>query len=279
MSFSPIEQKATQGVTLSSDAKEYLDEKSHIMLITSNRKGISGWVFDIPTGESLTSKASISKHYMENNSVINDHAINEPDEITLTGLVGELVFRKPQGVEGALNTLTSRLGAVNAYLGPFTQGATQKAAMISSQAAYVANQAKAIAKRAENVVDFFKGEDATLTLQQKAYFELMALQKTHQRTWVLTPWNIHYNMLISMVSVRQDETTNDYSDFSVTLQEARFTDVETTTFDEGNYKSAIDAEVAKKEELGKVAGKTTNDDGLLLNVARDNGVKAAQGYR
>lgn len=254
MSFTAIKQTAPQGVDLPSDAKEYLDEKSQAILMVSGRKGISGWVFDIPTGETLTSKTSISKHYTENGSVISDHAINEPDEITLSGLVGELVFRKPQGNEGALNEFTSRLGAVNAYLGPFTQGATQKAALIASQAAYVANQAKAIAKRAGNVVDFFKGEEATLTLQQKAYFELMALQKTHQLVWVLSPWNIHYNMLISQVTARQDETTNDYTDFSVTLQECRITEVKTTTFDEGNYKSAIDVELAKTEELGKVAG-------------------------
>ena len=276
MSFSAIKQTAPQGVDLSSDAKEYLDEKSQAILMVSGGKGISGWVFDIPTGESLMSKVSISKHYMENNSVINDQAINEPDEITLSGLVGELVFRKPQGIEGALQNATSRLGAVNAYLGPFTQGATQKAALIASQAAYVANQAKAIAKRAGNIVDFFKGEEATLTLQQKAYFELMALQKTHQLVWVLTPWNIHYNMLISQVTARQDESSNDYTDFSVTLQEMRFTGVETTTFDEGNYKSAIDAQTAETEDAGKVAGSGTDSKGILLTAAKSAGWSIAQ---
>ena len=279
MSFTAIKQTAPQGVDLPSDAKKYLDEKSQAILMVKGKRGISGWVFDIPTGETLTSKTSISKHYTEKGSVISDHAINEPDEITLSGLVGELVFRKPQGNEGALNEFTSRLGAVNAYLGPFTQGATQKAALIASQAAYVANQAKAIAKRAGNVVDFFKGEEATLTLQQKAYFELMALQKTHQLVWVLTPWNLHQKMLISQVNARQDETTNDYTDFSVTLQEMRFTGVETTTFDAGNYKSAIDVELAKKEELGKVEGDTRTKDGVALEWARDAGVPAAQGYR
>lgn len=266
MSFSLIKQDNNKEVNLSSEAKEYLDEKSQAILMVSGRRGISGWVFDIPTGETLTSKVNISKHYTENGSVINDHAINEPDEITLTGLVGELVYRKPQGIEAALTEASSRLGAVNAYLGPFTQGYTQKAAMIASQAAYVANQAKAIAKRASNIIDFFKGEEATLSMQQKAYFEIMALQKTHQRVYVLTPWNFHRRMLISQVVARQDETTNDYTDFSVTLQEMRFTDIETTTFDEGNYKSAIDAQTPPVAETGKVAGKYGgfNTMGLFL---------------
>ena len=276
MSFSPVKQSAPQGVDLSSDAKTYLDEKSQNILLIAGGKGISGWVFDIPTGESLNSKVSVSKHYMENNSVINDHAINEPDEITLSGLIGELVFRKPQGIEGALNEATSRLGAVNAYLPPQAQGAAQKAALIASQAEYVANQAKALLKRAGNIVDFFKGEEATLTLQQKAYFELMALQKTHQLVWVLSPWNIHYNMLITQVTARQDETTNDYTDFSVTLQEVRMTAVETTTFDEGNYKSAIDAQAASTEDAGKVAGKTTDQKGVLLTAAKSAGWSIAQ---
>lgn len=276
MSFNAITQKPAQNVYLASDARKYLDEKSSSMLMVAGRKGISGWVFDIPMGESLTSKVNVSKNYMENGSVINDHAINEPDEVTLSGLVGELVFRKPQGIEGTLNEITSRLGAVNAYLGPFTQGATQKAALIASQAAYVANQAKAIAKRAKGVVDFFQGEDASLTLQQKAYLEITALQKTHQLVSVVTPWTIHYNMIIVSVNPSQDESSNDYSLFSVTLQEMRFTDIETTTFDEGNYKSAIDAQSAATADAGKVAGKELEGNTMALKLGKAMGLKIAQ---
>ena len=275
MSFSPIVQKPSQ-IDLSSSAKQYIDDKSQSILIANGSKGICGWVFDIPTGENFTSKVGVSKHYTENGSVINDQAINESDEITLTGLVGELVYRIPQGVEGAFNTLTSRLGAVNAYLGPFTQGMTQKAAVMASQAAYVANQAKAIAKRVGNIVDFFKGEEPTLTLQQKAFLQLTAMQKTFQLVTVVSPWSIHYNMLITSVNPSQDESSNDYTSFSVTLQEMRFTDVKTTTFDEGNYKSAIDAQVAPAEDAGKVAGKTTDQKGILLTAAKSLGWGIAQ---
>ena len=276
MSFSSISQKSPQGVTLAEDAKKYFDEQSQYILMIADGKGINGWMFDIPTGEDFEGKTSISKHYTESGAVISDHAVNEPDQLTLSGLVGELVFRKPQGIESELKAAASRLGAVNAYLGPFTQGATQKAALIASQAAYVANQAKAIAKRVGNIVDFFNGEEPTLTLQQKAYFQLEALRKTHQVVWVLSPWNIHYNMLIASVSARQDEQSNDYTDFSVTLQEMRFTDIETTTFDEGNYKSAIDAQTAKSADAGKMAGKTTDQKGILLSAAKAAGWSIAQ---
>ena len=276
MSFSAIDQKQSQTVDLSTDAKKYLDEKSEAMLMVADVKGISGWMFDIPMGESISSKVSISKHYMENGSVVNDHAINEPDEITLSGLVGELVYRRPQGVEGALNDATSRLSAVNAYLGPMTQGATQKAALIASQAAYIANQAAAIAKRAKGVVDFFTGKDASLTLQQKAYLEITALQKTHQLVTVVTPWTVHYNMLIAQVTPSQDESSNDFSTFSVILQEARFTDIETTTFDAGNYKSAIDAQSAEAEDAGKVAGKELEGNPRAVKVGKALGGSVAQ---
>jgi hypothetical protein len=165
---------------------------------------------------------------------------------------------------------------VNAFLGPLTQGATQKAAVVATQAAYVANQAKALASRVSNVVDFFSGEEATLTKQQKAYFEIKALQKTAQLVWVLTPWDLHQNMLISQVAARQDADSSDYSDFSVTLQEARITEVKTTTFDEGNYKSAIDAQNAEVAENGKAAGKGTDQKGILLTAAKAAGWKIAQ---
>lgn len=276
MSFSFIEQKSQQTTELSADAKKYLDEKSQAVLMVLGKRGISGWVFDIPTGESVTGKTSFSKHYVESGAVITDHAVNEPDEITLSGLVGELVYRVPQGVEGTLSDAASRLGAVNAFLGPLTQGATQKAAQIATQASYVVNQAKAIASRVSNVVDFFKGEEATLTMQQKAYHELQALRKTIQKVWVLTPWDLHQDMIISQITARQDAESTEYTDFSVTLQEGRITEVKTTTFDEGNYKAAIDAQNAETAENGKVAGKGTDEKGILLSVAKSAGWKIAQ---
>lgn len=276
MSFSFIEQKSQQTTELSADAKKYLDEKSQAVLMVLGKRGISGWVFDIPTGESVTGKTSLSKHYVESGAVITDHAVNEPDEITLSGLVGELVYRVPQGVEGTLSDAASRLGAVNAFLGPLTQGATQKAAQIAAQASYVVNQAKAIASRVSNVVDFFKGEEATLTMQQKAYHELQALRKTIQKVWVLTPWDLHQDMIISQITARQDAESTEYTDFSVTLQECRITEVKTTTFDEGNYKSALDAQNAETAENGKVAGKGTDEKGILLSTAKAAGWKIAQ---
>ena len=187
MSFSIIPQKSTQSATLSSDAKKYFDEKSQAAMFTYGIRGISGWVFDIPTGESLTSKTDVSKHYMESGAVINDHAINEPDEITLTGLIGELVYRAPQGITGALQNATSRLGAVNAYLGPFTQGATQKAALIASQAAYIAKQAQAIAKRASNIVDFFGGEEGDAHHAAKGIFRDNRLAKDFPASFCVDP--------------------------------------------------------------------------------------------
>lgn len=271
MSFSSIAQLPE---AFGADVKSFLDKKYAALIKKPNQKGISGWVFDIPTGETLTHSSEQSQHYSEAGLSVNDTIIHKPDQITLTGFIGELVYRVPQpgSVEYALQQAQNRLAAVNAYLGPFTQGATQKAATAVSQASYVANQVNAIAKRASNMVKYFSGDDAAATAQQKAYIELYALWWTKQVVEVQTPWMLFPRMQITNITVRQDDVMNDYTDFSVTLSEYRAVEVKTTNFDENLFPPATDMQSAETMEQGKQTGAQTSSDSWLYSAGSSFGV-------
>ena len=57
--------------------------------------GIGGYLFDIAGDDEVRLKAAISRHYVENNTPISDHIALEPEQITLRGLVAELVSGIP----------------------------------------------------------------------------------------------------------------------------------------------------------------------------------------
>jgi hypothetical protein len=250
------------------DPDSYLNERSVALRMKWGQKGISGWIFDIPTGEDVELSSDISDHYVESGSFISDHVVKKPIRITLTGLIGELVYTAPDpsSFEGIMSSLSSGLTNIPAYLGPLTPGMTQKMAVVASGASYAAGQVAAITKRASNLVKFFSGDDASLTKQQKAFYDIYALWKSNQIVTVQTPWKFFDNMMIESISSKQNETSNDYTDFSVTLKEMRFVDIRTTTFDSVSYREAIDAQKAQEANIGPVQTVPVNPDSIFTQL-------------
>ncbi len=272
MSMATISPKGQKDLSV---PETYLDSKSAAVVSAAGQEGISGWVFDISGGESIELESDITDHFTENGSFVQDHIVNKPMRITLSGIIGELKYEAPKkdSTEGALSALTNTLTAVPAYLGPFTPQALQKFTVAFSTAAYLAGQYEAIKKRLSNLKKYFSGEDATETLQQRAFAELKAMRDSKQIVTVQTPWGFYSNMAIVSISVRQDEKTNDYSDISVSLKEMRFASVEVTTFDSGAYVSDIDLQRAKAAETGEVQGTRRNVSAIRLGYENIAGGK------
>ena len=239
------------------DMNKYIDEKSAAVVSLPGFNGISGWVFDAPTGEEITLSADVTDHPTENGSFISDHVVVKPVMVTLSGYVGNLVYRSPQpgSVEYVADQITSKLLAVNAYLGPLTQGATQKAAAITSQVSYIANQVNAIKKKATNVINFLKGAEKEPDPQTIAYHELKALWKSKQIVSLQTYWEFFGTMVITNISARHDESTDDYTDISITLKEIRLVDVETTEVQDDLFPAANTQQEAAEIDKGKIGGK------------------------
>lgn len=271
MSINPVSNKYYMSYI---DLEAYLDAKNAAVLSVPGYKGISGWVFDIPRGEEISLSSDVTDHPTENGSFISDHVVNKPVQITLSGYVGNLVYRSPQpgSVEYQADQMTSKLLAVNSYLGPLTQGATQKAAAVTSQVSYIANQVNAIKKKATNIVSFFKGEEKEPDPQTVAFNELSALWKSKQIVSVQTYWQFFGTMIITNVSARHDEQTDDYTDISVTLKEIRLVNVKTTAVKEDLFAAANTQQGAEEVDKGKISGSDKNRNSVAYDAANSTGL-------
>lgn len=253
MSINTIVQGASQGIN---NAKEFLNNSANTLVRPKSAKGISGFLFDIPETENIELSSEITDHYTENNSYINDHEIKKPITITLSGFVGELIFRPPEGVEGSIQEIGNRLEVVDAYLGDLTPGFVQdiqKATNLAETAVSTLNQQL---DRLQNVVGFFEGESVEETAQQKAFNNLYSLWQSATLLTVQTPWRYFENMRITNIGFSQDQETDQISNITVSLKELRFSEVETTDFD--NYINTPREEVQKipGEDIGKIQGRT-----------------------
>jgi hypothetical protein len=253
MSFSSIAQGANQTI---GDSRDYLDSKTQATVEIKNAPGIKGWVFDITNEESIELRSDITDHFTESNSYINDHIVNQPEKVTLSGLVGELVYEPPRGLEAAAAALENKLEIVEAFAGDLTPGAVQAAQGAVGAVESAVSQANQVLDRAQNVLTQFSGDDQTPTRQAKAIGELFALWKSKQLVTVQTPWKFYTNMIIESIRVTQGETISE-TDVSVSLKELRFTKLGELIDFSGELIPDLraDAQAQAEQDSGKLAGK------------------------
>lgn len=255
MSFSTIAQKSNSGIT---NARDFLDEKANTILKPKAAEGISGFIFDVPDTESIMLSSDITDHYTEDNSFLNDHIVRKPVQITLSGFIGELVYTKPDGVEGAVQELNNRLEAVEAYVGDLTPGAVQTVQRAVQKVQSTVSAINQTLDKVQNVIGWFDGEGQEETAQQKAFNNLYALWKSADYVTVQTPWRYFDNMVIKDISFQQNGDTESITDISVTLKQIRVAQTKTASYDEDIFPVREQIQSGEEEDQGVVRGEERN---------------------
>jgi hypothetical protein len=245
--------------------RETVREIVDIVLEPKYSPGISGFVFDVPTNENISYTADITDHYTENNSHINDHITIKPIKISLSGLIGELVYRQPEGVAAVVKDLQSRLSIVQGYAGQFTPPGFQEVQQginIVDSAVSTVNQS---IERIKNTIAWIQSVRGKRdTLQQQAAEQLKSLMYTKELITVQTPWGYFDNMVIDSVSITQNEDSKLYSDITVTVKEIRFAEVEFTTFDENLFPQREEMQKQEEADQGQIKGERNS---FIFDVA------------
>jgi hypothetical protein len=262
MSFNQITQSPSNN---NADSKNYLDKKSSAQVSPKSAKGLSGWEFDIPDTEQIRLQADITDHYVENGSFINDHRVIKPIEVSLTGFIGELVYRPPEGVQGNIQELSNRLETVEAFLGNYTPGAVQSFQQALIDTNFAISTVNNTINQVKNIASFFDGEGSEETKQEKAFNELEAFFFQNELMTVQTPWRYFENMSIVDLAFNQSGESKGISDITISLKEWRFSDTQTVDYNENLFPVRQEIQATDTEDSGTVKGE--EDDGtLLLNL-------------
>ena len=151
-------QTTGNGSRTPSMAKGYLDLKNSALVSPKSAKGIQGFIFDIPDNERIDLESDITDHFTESNSFINDHVVNKPMIIRLSGFIGELVYKRPDGIPGTVQEIGNRLSTVNAYLGDLTPQGVQIAQQIVQKSQSSISAINQTIGKVKNVVGLFNGQ-------------------------------------------------------------------------------------------------------------------------
>lgn len=225
------------------------------------------YYFDIIRSHRVQLQAQITDYWLENSTAVQDSINISPIIITLTGLVGEVVFKAPIGLHGRIaNALKSKFPQLGSNNAPVKLGAMSglfpKVDNYVQLAKNASNYADAVFTRYkkiwEQIQNWRKGVKPDLrTMQQRVYENLRDFWINKVPMVVNTPYGEFNSMYIQNVTIEQGET-NTVSNITVTLKQLKFASVGTGAVNKNEQSLYNQQAKASTEDIGNA--KTKNKD-------------------
>lgn len=217
--------------------------------------GISGEVFDLPESESLSLKASITDHYVEDNTAMQDHISIAPKTITLTGKIAELTMTKD-----ALQKYAEQIITKLAAIGIMSAGMSESAQRLLAQYTRTTDAVKQALNQFKDASSIFFDVSAK-NKQQQYYEKISGMFYSRLICTVETPWATLENMVIESVNFEQDESTKDWTSVTVSLKQVQFARTNVTS---GKIvQGRLEDQKAPIEEKGKGVDRSTLKEGKI----------------
>jgi hypothetical protein len=251
---------ASSAVNVGGSALSLVGMGKSLISKKDTKPGIEGLLFDVPMNDSVTRGCQITDHWVESNSAIQDHIALEPIKITLTGKVGELVYKTYAAIAFA-QAVIDRLGPLGIFT-PSQSVQLQKAIATAERAtaAYFAAD-----KALNTLSDVFKNQP-TKNAQQAFFNELDQWVENRALLSVETPWKTYQNMAIESFTADQDDTNMLETLFTINFKQIKY--VETATY-AGKLSGRAEQQASDIKNTGNTKGDSMDSilSGAASNVA------------
>ena len=177
-------------------------------LLFENKEGKFGNIylfkkFGSETTNTLKLSSNITTQYMENNVSAQDHWAIAPASYTLTGLIGEVLYKKKiKNTEVRQRELTDYLKPLRILSPTFdtlTQSAINKTEAIESSL-------ERYGEIAQQIFSDVKNLETRTSNQQKIIEMLETLRDNRQLVSVYTPYGVYENLALEDVSITQNNS-------------------------------------------------------------------------
>lgn len=209
------------------------------------------YYFDVRTEETIEAGSDITDQYVEDNSAIQDHVAINPVEITLTGFIGEKVYKPQDLYTSKARDLVRKFNPITSFVPPLSSYVETAI----GAASYIESSIRRYAQNIKNIKDIFsKDKTENTTRQSKVFFELKALRDARKYVTVYID-NIgkFENYLIKNVRMSQEDSIYQ-SRLIVELKEFNSVNTQTVSLDLERYKDRVATQRANEENLGKIQG-------------------------
>lgn len=226
------------------------DHVKEYFIVGQGTQGLVNLRLDIVGDESLSADSDITDHYVESNIAYQDQISLKPKIYTIQGEVGELVWYQKDSASQVFGQVAQRLEGVVSFLPIRSKSFNQMKTKAMKALQWVDTASNAVSKISNLMSDSF----GSVTHQQQAYQELVAIRDGRQPVNVKTPWGILEDYAITNLKLTQPKETKDKSTISITFKEFRTTSVGKNKFDASKYQGNAVYENQPVVDNGKTAG-------------------------
>ena len=192
-------------------------QKNAIVRPDNPPPGIAGFVFDIPLEDAIELTAASTDHYVESNKAIQDHIVLKPEQITVRGLVGEIVMTQAQQ-DSIIKTLDAL--PINDTLLPEYNDVAQQD--IDNKEAQQALDQQTLTDNDSLLAMYESQSGAQDTRQARIFGYFYQLWLGRQLFTVDTPWGVLTDMHILTIKANQSDESKFFSEFTIVFKKIRF---------------------------------------------------------
>ncbi len=178
--------------------------------------GVAGYVFDILGDENTELVSDISRHFVEDNTTIQDQWALNPERITLHGIVAELVFTVPTPAQQA--SVPNPMPDNPAMVPEFTPGTDQ---VLLQETETVDANDRGVTSNQSLFAMYESKTQPNQTKQSRIFNYFYQLWKGRQLCTVETPYGVWTDMAIASVRSEQTEDSRSKSDFTIVFEKIR----------------------------------------------------------
>lgn len=227
--------------------------------------GFAGFLFDIPEDDEVSLRSEITNNFLEDNTVVIDQIGILPEEVSVRGLVAEIVALAPSSSSPAkvANPLPD-----NPALTPALAPQAQQEA---DAAFFRTGLALAGLQSSGSLWDFFLArapQPPSQTKQARAFLYFYGLWKARELFTVETPWGFFTDMAIESLRASQDDETRFRSSFAIKFKKIRTSRVATITVGQLAGRANLQgASVTNNGTAGQAPLSTSERESLLYRLA------------
>lgn len=242
------------------------DHVKEYFIVGQGTQGLVNLRLDIVGDESLSADSDITDHYVESNIAYQDQISLKPKIYTIQGEVGELVWYQKDSASQVFGQVAQRLEGVVSFLPIRSKSFNQMKTKAMKALQWVDTASNAVSK----ISNLMSGSFGSVTHQQQAYQELVAIRDGRKPVNVQTPWGILKDYAITNLKLTQPKETKDKSIISITFKEFRTTSISKVAFDASKYQGNAVYENAPEVDNGKSPG---NDNSISEEVIEKDAKK------
>ncbi len=219
-----------------SNISDIKDSFKKYIISPSARFGLGGFVFDRELDLLTERTALITDHFIEDNSVVQDHIAILPERITLKSVAGDLVFFAQNTEFSDFNVFqkaAQKLTQIDVFLTKLSSAEQQFRDSVDDDG-LVDIESNAF-DNLLNLWDLTRSLNPGKTNKEQAFVYFNSLFESRTRVAVETPFGFRKSMAIELISAVESEETKSMISFTIILKDFRTVSTETVIFDEADF--------------------------------------------